>query len=145
MVNKESISIDNDLTKDRNMNTFKTYCKRRKSGARLPDRKANNRLCACHCIAGNVTCPSGETETGEQIRKGGGGSSADQVQTKKAAVTPVYSPALCLDGVAATARLSLDDLGDRVPPLGAGVLHMDNCAGGQGLRGAGVFVVLGCP
>ena len=53
MVNKESIGIDNDLTKDRNMNTFKTYCKRRKSGARFPDRKANNRLCACHCIAGN--------------------------------------------------------------------------------------------
>ena len=53
VVNKESIGIDNDLTKDRNMNTFKTYCKRRKSGARFPDRKANNRLCACHCIAGN--------------------------------------------------------------------------------------------
>ena len=54
MVSKESIGIDNDFTKDRNMNTFKTYCKRRKSGARFPDRKANNRLCACHCIAGNV-------------------------------------------------------------------------------------------
>ena len=54
VVNKESIGIDNDLTKDRNMNTFKTYCKRRKSGARFPDRKANNRLCACHCIAGNA-------------------------------------------------------------------------------------------
>ena len=54
VVNKESISIDNDLTKDRNMNTFKTYCKRRKSGARFPDRIANNRLCACYCIAGNV-------------------------------------------------------------------------------------------
>ena len=54
VVNKESIGIDNVLTKDRNMNTFKTYCKRRKSGARFPDRKANNRLCACHCIAGNV-------------------------------------------------------------------------------------------
>ena len=53
VVNKESIGIDNDLTKERNMNTFKTYCKRRKSGARFPDRKANNRLCACHCIAGN--------------------------------------------------------------------------------------------
>ena len=53
VVNKESIGIDNDLTKDRNMNTFKTYCKRRKGGARFPDRKANNRLCACHCIAGN--------------------------------------------------------------------------------------------
>ena len=53
VVNKESIGIDNDLTKDRIMNTFKTYCKRRKSGARFPDRKANNRLCACHCIAGN--------------------------------------------------------------------------------------------
>ena len=52
-VNKESIGIDNDLTKDRIMNTFKTYCKRRKSGARFPDRKANNRLCVCHCIAGN--------------------------------------------------------------------------------------------
>ena len=53
VVSKESIGIDNDFTKDRNMNTFKTYCKRRKSGARFPDRKANNRLCACHCIAGN--------------------------------------------------------------------------------------------
>ena len=53
MVNKESVGIDNNLTKDRNVNTFKTYCKRRKSGARFPDRKANNRLCACHCIAGN--------------------------------------------------------------------------------------------
>ena len=53
VVNKESIGIDNHLTKDRNMNTFKTYCKRRESGARFPDRKANNHLCACHCIAGN--------------------------------------------------------------------------------------------
>ena len=80
--------------------------------------------------------------TGEQIRKGGGGS-ADQVQTKKAAVTPVYSRTLCLDGVAATARLSLDDLGDRVPPLGTWVLHTDDCAGGKDSEGAGVFVVLG--
>ena len=91
----------------------------------------------------DVTCPSGESVTGEQIGKGGGGgerereSSADQVQTKKAAVTPVYSPALCLDSVAATARLLLDDLGDRVPPLGARVLHTYDCAGGQGLRGGG--------
>ena len=54
VVNKESIGINNDLTKDRNVKTFKTYCKRRKSGARFPDRKANNRLCACHCIAGNA-------------------------------------------------------------------------------------------
>ena len=52
VVNKESIGIDNDLTKDRNMNTFKRYCKWRESGARFPDRKANNRLCECHCIAG---------------------------------------------------------------------------------------------
>ena len=29
------------------------YCKRRKSGARFPDRKARNRLYACHCIVGN--------------------------------------------------------------------------------------------
>ena len=61
----------------------------------------------------------------------GGESSADQVQTKKAAVSPVYLPALCLDSVAATARLSLDDLGDRVPPLGAWVVHTDDCAGGK--------------
>ena len=47
---------------------------------------------------------------------------------KKAAATPVYSPALCLDGVAATDRLLLDDLGDRVRPLGAWVLHTDDCA-----------------
>ena len=45
VVNKESIGIDNDLTKDRNMNTFKTYCKRRKSGARFPDRKAKLIVC----------------------------------------------------------------------------------------------------
>ena len=56
VVNKESIGIDKDLTKDRNMDTFKTYCKRRKSGARFPDRKAKNGLCACHCIAGNECC-----------------------------------------------------------------------------------------
>ena len=29
------------------------YCKRRKSSDRFPDRKARNRLYACHCIAGN--------------------------------------------------------------------------------------------
>ena len=29
------------------------YCKRRKSSARFPDRKARIRLYACHCIAGN--------------------------------------------------------------------------------------------
>ena len=29
------------------------YCKRRRSGVRFPDRKAKNRLCACHCIAGH--------------------------------------------------------------------------------------------
>ena len=64
VVNKESIGIDNVLTKDRNMNTFKMYCKRRKSGAKFPDRKANNRLCACHCIllamflpVDDPTCP----------------------------------------------------------------------------------------
>ena len=114
-------------------------------------RKTNGRVHPGHLrwpalvVCDDVTCPSGESVTGEQIRKGGGGicdwgtdqkkrgggSSADQVQTKKAAVTPVYSPALCLDGVAATAWLSLDDLGDRVPPLGTWVLHTDNCAGGK--------------
>ena len=71
MVSKESIGIDNDLTKDRNMNTFKTYCKRRKSGARFPDRKANNRLCACHCIAGNASAESFSSRTNAAIcRKG---------------------------------------------------------------------------
>ena len=65
VVSKESIGIDNDLTKDRNMNTFKTYCKRRKSGARFPDRKANNRLCACHCIAGNDNWRHGPNHGGE--------------------------------------------------------------------------------
>ena len=53
MVSKDSIGIDKDLTKDRNLNIFKMYCKRRKSSARFPDRKARNPLCACHCIAGN--------------------------------------------------------------------------------------------
>ena len=54
VVNKDSIGIDKDLTKDQNLNTFKMYCKRRKSSARFPDKKARNRLYACHCIAGNV-------------------------------------------------------------------------------------------
>ena len=53
MVSKDSIGIDKDLTIDQNLNTFKMYCKRRKSSARFPDRKARNRLYACHCIAGN--------------------------------------------------------------------------------------------
>ena len=54
VVSKDSIGIDKDLTKDRNLNTFKMYCKRRKSSARFPDRKARNPLYACHCIAGNA-------------------------------------------------------------------------------------------
>ena len=53
VVSKDSIGIDKDLTKDRNLNTFKMYCKQRKSSARFPDRKARNPLYACHCIAGN--------------------------------------------------------------------------------------------
>ena len=53
VVSKDSIGIDKDLTKDQNLNTFKMYYKRRKSSARFPDRKARNRLYACHCIAGN--------------------------------------------------------------------------------------------
>ena len=53
VVSKDSIGIDKDLAKDRNLNTFKMYCKRRKSSPRFPDRKARNRLYACHCIAGN--------------------------------------------------------------------------------------------
>ena len=53
VVSKDSIGIDKDLTKDQNLNTFKMYCKRRKSSARFPYRKARNRLYACHCIAGN--------------------------------------------------------------------------------------------
>ena len=53
VVNEESIGIDKDLTKDRNLNTFKMYCMWRRSGARFPDRKAKNRLYACHCIAGH--------------------------------------------------------------------------------------------
>ena len=36
------IAIDKDLTKDRNLNTFKMYCKQRKSSARFPDRKARH-------------------------------------------------------------------------------------------------------
>ena len=54
VVSKDSIGIDKDLTKDRNLNTFKMYCKRKKSSARFPGRKARNRLYACHCIGGNV-------------------------------------------------------------------------------------------
>ena len=40
VVSKDSIGIDKDLTKDHNLNTFKMYCKRRKSSARFPDRRA---------------------------------------------------------------------------------------------------------
>ena len=42
--------IDNekDVTKDRNLSTFKMYCKRRKSGVRFPDKKAKNRV-SLHC------------------------------------------------------------------------------------------------
>ena len=58
VVSKDSIGIDKDLTKDRNLNTFKMYCKRRKSSARFPDGKARNRLYACHCIAGNGDIPA---------------------------------------------------------------------------------------
>ena len=48
-----AIDNDKDVTKDRNLNTFKMYSKRRKSGVRFPDRKAKNRLYTCHCIAGH--------------------------------------------------------------------------------------------
>ena len=51
-----AIENDKDVTKDRNLNTFKMYCKRRKSRVRFPDRNAKNRLYACHCIAGHA-CP----------------------------------------------------------------------------------------
>ena len=47
------IDNDKDVTKERNLNTFKMCCKRKKSGVRFLDRKARNRLYACHCIAGN--------------------------------------------------------------------------------------------
>ena len=46
VVSKDSIGIDKDLTKDENLNTFKMYCKRRKSSVRFPDRKARNRFLA---------------------------------------------------------------------------------------------------
>ena len=54
-----------------------------------------------------------------------------RVSSNELFFTPVYSPALCLDGVAATTRLLLDDPSDRVPPLGAWVLHTDGSAGGK--------------
>ena len=106
-----------DKQRGRTPTLFKTHkpsakCYARPMAVRIPGHLRWPALLVCDV----VTCPSGESLTGEQIRKRGGGSSADQVQTKKAAVTPVYSPALCIDGVAATARLSLKDLGDRVPP-----------------------------
>ena len=43
-----------DVTKDRNLNMFKLYCKWRESGIRCPDRKAKSHSYACHCIAGNA-------------------------------------------------------------------------------------------
>ena len=103
------------------------YCARPKA-VRMPGHFRWPALAVCD----GVTCPSGESGLGNRSQRGGGGGSADQVQTKKAAVLPAgYLPALCFDGVAATARLSLDDLGDRVPPLGVWVLHTDDCAGGK--------------
>ena len=53
VVSKDSIGINKDLTKNRNLNTFKMYCKRRKSSARFRDREARNSFNACHCIARN--------------------------------------------------------------------------------------------
>ena len=66
VVSKDSIGIDKDLTKDRNLSIFKMYCKRRKSGPRFPDRKARNRLYACRCIAGNVPHNSTNTYSTDQ-------------------------------------------------------------------------------
>ena len=40
-----AIDNDNDVTKDRNLNTFKKYCKWRKSGDRFPGRKAKKIVC----------------------------------------------------------------------------------------------------
>ena len=57
----EKIDNDKDVTKDRNLNTFKMYCKQRKSGVRFPDRKAKIRLRACHCITGDGICPKQPT------------------------------------------------------------------------------------
>ena len=53
-VSFEPIDNDKDVTKDRILNSFKMYCKRRKSGVRFPDRKAKYHLYACHCIAGHA-------------------------------------------------------------------------------------------
>ena len=45
------INNDKDVTKDRNLSTFKMYCKRRKSGVRFPDRKAKKSIVcvSLHC------------------------------------------------------------------------------------------------
>ena len=40
-----AIDNDKDVTKDRNSNTFKMYCKRKKSGVRFPDRKPKKIVC----------------------------------------------------------------------------------------------------
>ena len=75
VVNKESVGIDKDLTKDRNLKTFKMYCKRR-SGARFPDRNARNRLYACHCIVGHGTAFSAVQATASCF----GASNADTLK-----------------------------------------------------------------
>ena len=45
------IDNDKDVTKDRNLNKLKMFCKRRKSGVRFPDRKAKKSFecVSLHC------------------------------------------------------------------------------------------------
>ena len=54
-VRLRAIDIDKDVTKDRNLYKFKTFCERRKSGAGILHRKTRNCLHACYCIAGKAT------------------------------------------------------------------------------------------
>ena len=52
------IDNDKDVAKDRNLSTFKMYCKRRKSGVRFPDRKGKTRLCVIALLAmGTILIP----------------------------------------------------------------------------------------
>ena len=53
MVSKDSIGIDKDLTKSKICTHSKCIASGEKGSARFLDRKARNRLFACHCIAGN--------------------------------------------------------------------------------------------
>ena len=49
-VSFREIDNDKDVTKDRNLSTFKMYCKREKERCQVPGQKSKKTfVCHCHC------------------------------------------------------------------------------------------------